>query len=118
MITVDNLTLQYGGTPLFSHADLKFTAGNCYGIIGANGAGKSTFLQILSGELEPTAGSVEIKPGVRMSVLKQDQNMYDEYPVLTAVIMCLCVFAPQGHSFWTRNLFPEVKNYAKRSNSQ
>ena len=87
MITVDNLTLQYGGTPLFSHADLKFTAGNCYGIIGANGAGKSTFLQILSGELEPTAGSVEIKPGVRMSVLKQNQNMYDEYPVLTAVIM-------------------------------
>lgn len=87
MITVENLTLQYSGTPLFSHADLKFIAGNCYGIIGANGAGKSTFLQILSGELEPTAGSVTIQPGVRMSVLKQNQNMYDEYPVITAVIM-------------------------------
>lgn len=87
MITVNNLSLQYGGTPLFSRVDLQFTAGNCYGIIGANGAGKSTFLKILSGELEPTSGSVDIKPNVRMSVLKQDQNMYDSYSVLETVIM-------------------------------
>ena len=87
MITVNNLNLQFGGSVLFSHVDLKFTPGNCYGIIGANGAGKSTFLKILSGELEPTGGIVEIKPGVRMSVLKQDQFMYDEYSVLETVIM-------------------------------
>jgi ATPase subunit of ABC transporter with duplicated ATPase domains len=87
MITVNNLSLQYGGSVLFSRVDLQFTAGNCYGVIGANGAGKSTFLKILSGELEHTSGSVDIKPGVRMSVLKQDQNMYDEYSVMETVIM-------------------------------
>jgi ATPase subunit of ABC transporter with duplicated ATPase domains len=87
MITVNNLSLQYGGSVLFSHVDLQFTAGNCYGIIGANGAGKSTFLKILSGEIDSTGGSVDIKPGVRMSVLKQDQNMYDEYSVIETVIM-------------------------------
>jgi ATPase subunit of ABC transporter with duplicated ATPase domains len=87
MITVSNLSLQYGGTPLFSHVDLQFTAGNCYGVIGANGSGKSTFLKILAGELEPTTGSVEIKKDVRMSVLKQDQNMYDDYKVIETVIM-------------------------------
>ena len=87
MITVNNLSLQYSGTALFSRVDLKFTAGNCYGIIGANGAGKSTFLKILSGELEPTTGSVEIKAGVRMSILKQNQNMYDAYSVINTVIM-------------------------------
>ena len=87
MITVNNLSLQYGGTPLFSHVDLQFTAGNCYGIIGANGAGKSTFLKILSGTIEPTSGSVDIKPNVRMSVLKQDQNMYDNFSVMETVIM-------------------------------
>ena len=87
MITVTNLSLNYSGTPLFQNVDLQFTAGNCYGVIGANGAGKSTFLKILSGELEQTSGTVDIKPGVRMSVLKQDQFMYDEYPVLQTVIM-------------------------------
>ena len=87
MITVTNLSLNYSGTPLFQNVDLQFTAGNCYGVIGANGAGKSTFLKILSGELEQTSGTVSIKPGVRMSVLKQDQFMYDEYPVLQTVIM-------------------------------
>ena len=87
MITVNNLSLQYGGSVLFSHVDLQFTAGNCYGIIGANGAGKSTFLKILSGELDSTSGSVAIKPGVRMSVLKQNQNMYDEHTVIDTVIM-------------------------------
>ena len=87
MITVNNLSLQYGGTTLFSRVDLQFTAGNCYGVIGANGAGKSTFLKILSGELEPSSGSVDIKQGVRMSVLKQDQNMYDGHGVIETVIM-------------------------------
>jgi len=87
MITVNNLSLQFGGTILFSRVDLSFTAGNCYGVIGANGSGKSTFLKILAGELEHSTGSVEIKPNVRMSVLKQDQNMYDEYSVIETVIM-------------------------------
>lgn len=87
MITVSDLSLNYSGTPLFSHVDLQFTRGNCYGVIGANGAGKSTFLKILSGELDSTSGSVTIQPNVRMSVLKQDQNRYDEYTVLTAVVM-------------------------------
>ncbi|MDR0861367.1 MAG: ATP-binding cassette domain-containing protein [Oscillospiraceae bacterium] len=87
MITVNNLSLQYGGTTLFSHVDLQFLGGNCYGVIGANGAGKSTFLKILAGEIDYTSGSVEIKKDVRMSVLKQDQNMYDDSPVLQTVIM-------------------------------
>ena len=87
MITVSNVSLTFGGQKLFSGADLKFLPGNCYGIIGANGAGKSTFLKILSGELEPTTGSVSIPPTERMSTLKQDQFMYDEYPVMDTVIM-------------------------------
>ena len=87
MITVSNLSLQFGGQALFSHVDLQFTAGNCYGIIGANGAGKSTFLKILSGELEPSSGEVVIDKKRRMSVLKQDQFQYDEYSVMDTVIM-------------------------------
>lgn len=87
MITVNDLSLQFGGTTLFSKVDLAFVAGNCYGIIGANGSGKSSFLKILSGELERSSGSVEIKPNLRMSVLKQDQNMYDEFTVIETVIM-------------------------------
>ena len=87
MITVENLTMQFGGSVLFSKVDLQFTAGNCYGIIGANGAGKSTFIKILSGELEPTSGGVHIDPKMRMSVLKQNQFMYDEYTVMDTVIM-------------------------------
>ena len=87
MITVNNLSLQFGGVTLFSRVDLQFTSGNCYGVIGANGSGKSTFLRILADEQEYTTGSVEIKPGLRMSVLKQDQSMYDEYPVVETVIM-------------------------------
>ena len=81
MITVSDLGLQYSGQPLFSHVDLQFTKGNCYGIIGANGAGKSTFLKILSGDLESTSGEVSILPNTRMSVLKQDQNAYDAFTV-------------------------------------
>ena len=72
MITVNNLSFQFGGQLLFKDVDLKFTPGNCYGIIGANGAGKSTFLRILCGELEPTKGEVVIPPTLRMSVLKQN----------------------------------------------
>ena len=87
MITVTDLSLNYSGTPLFSHVDLQFLRGNCYGIIGANGAGKSTFLKILSGELDSTSGQVSILPNVRMSVLKQDQNAYDAYNVMDTVIM-------------------------------
>ena len=87
MITVNNLSFNFGGQLLFKDVDLKFTPGNCYGIIGANGAGKSTFLRILCGELEPTKGEVSIPDTVRMSVLKQNHFAYDEYSVLDAIIM-------------------------------
>ena len=87
MITVSDVALQFGGSFLFQHVDLQFTAGNCYGVIGANGAGKSSFLKLLSGELETTKGTISIKPGLRMSVLKQDQFAYDAYSILDTVIM-------------------------------
>ena len=87
MITVENLSLQFGGQKLFDRVDLQFVAGNCYGIIGANGAGKSTFLKILSGELDSYDGKVNIDKKRRMSVLNQNQNMYDEYSVMDTVIL-------------------------------
>ena len=87
MITVNDVSLNYSGQTLFKHVDLKFTPGNCYGIIGANGAGKTTFLRILSGDLEPTTGEVVISKDQRMSVLKQDHFQYDQYTVLDTVIM-------------------------------
>lgn len=87
MLSVNDLSMQFGSDVLFSRVELQFTAGNCYGIIGANGAGKSTFIKILSGELEPTSGTVELEPKRRMSVLKQNQNMYDAYSVMDTVIM-------------------------------
>ena len=87
MITVNNVSLSFDGTTLFSDVNLKFTPGNCYGIIGANGAGKSTFLKILSGVKEPTTGEIIIPANVRMSVLKQDHNAYDEHTVMDTVIM-------------------------------
>ncbi|MBQ1217983.1 MAG: ATP-binding cassette domain-containing protein, partial [Clostridia bacterium] len=87
MINVNDLSFNFGGQLLFKHVDLQFTSGNCYGVIGANGAGKSTFLRILCGELEPTGGSVSIAPDTRMSVLKQDHFAYDAYTVLDTVIM-------------------------------
>lgn len=86
MISVNNVTLQFGGRVLFENVNLKFTKGNCYGIIGANGAGKSTFLRILSGELEPNKGDVTIDKNERMSVLMQNQNAYDAYSVRETVM--------------------------------
>jgi ATPase subunit of ABC transporter with duplicated ATPase domains len=89
MISARNITLSFGKRVLFDEVNISFTKGNCYGIIGANGAGKSTFLKILSGEIEPTKGSVEITPGERMSFLKQNQFEFDEQTVLNTVM--------QGH---------------------
>ena len=87
MLIVDNVSLHFGASKLFSDVNLTFTPGNCYGIIGANGAGKSTFLRILSGELEPTGGHVYLDEKFRMSVLKQDQNQYDNCEVIQTVLM-------------------------------
>ena len=87
MISVQNVSLRYGKRVLFDDVTIKFTSGNCYGVIGANGAGKSTFLKILSGEIEPQTGTVTMTPGERMSVLSQNQFAYDDYPVLQTVIM-------------------------------
>ena len=87
MIATQNISLSYSGRPLFKNVNIKFTAGNCYGIIGANGTGKSTFLKVLSGELEPTTGEVVITPGERMAVLRQNHFEFDSYEVLQTVIM-------------------------------
>lgn len=87
MISVNNVTLSFGKRVLFDEVNINFTKGNCYGVIGANGAGKSTFLKILSGEIEPSKGSVEIGKGERMSFLRQNQFEFDEYTVLNTVIM-------------------------------
>ena len=87
MISTSNVTLRVGKKALFEDVNIKFTEGNCYGLIGANGAGKSTFLKILSGQLEPTNGEVIITPGERLSFLQQDHFKYDEYPVLDTVMM-------------------------------
>ena len=87
MISANNVTLRLGKKALFEDVNIKFTAGNCYGMIGANGAGKSTFLKILSGQIEPTSGEVVISPGERLSFLQQDHFKYDDYLVLDTVIM-------------------------------
>jgi ATPase subunit of ABC transporter with duplicated ATPase domains len=87
MISASNVSLQYGKRVLFDEVNVNFTAGNCYGIIGANGAGKTTFMKILSGEIEPTKGRVNILPGMRMSVLKQNHFEYNDYTVLDTVVM-------------------------------
>ncbi len=87
MINVNNVSLRFGKRILFEDVNIKFTEGNCYGIIGANGAGKSTFIKILSGEIDPTSGKVDISKGMRMSVLKQDHHKYNETPVLQTVMM-------------------------------
>ncbi len=87
MLSVSNLSVQFGKRILFDEVNTTFTQGNCYGIIGANGAGKSTFLKILAGDIDPTSGHVNLEPGKRMSVLNQNHNMFDEYTVLETVMM-------------------------------
>ena len=87
MLSVSNLSIQFGKRILFEEVNVTFTTGNCYGIIGANGAGKSTFLKVLSGQLDPNAGHVHLEPGKRMSVLEQNHFAYDEHQVLQSVIM-------------------------------
>lgn len=86
MITTQNISLRYGKRVIFEDVDIRFTKGNCYGIIGANGAGKTTFLKILAGEIDPLTGNVEITPGMRMAVLKQNHFAYDDWQVLNTVI--------------------------------
>lgn len=86
MLSVSNLSVQFGKRVLFDEVNTTFTNGNCYGIIGANGAGKSTFLKILAGKMDPTSGHVHLEPGKRMSVLEQNHNLYDDYPVLETVL--------------------------------
>jgi ATPase subunit of ABC transporter with duplicated ATPase domains len=105
MITVSGLDLQFGKRILFQDVNLKFTPGNCYGIIGANGAGKSTFLKIISGELDPTRGTVSLAPGERLSVLSQDHFAFDEYTVLDTVLM--------GHSTLWQVMSEKNAIYAK-----
>lgn len=87
MISTSNLSVRFGEEPLFEDVNVKFTAGNCYGLIGANGSGKSTFLKVLSGELEPTSGEIHIQKGQRLAVLKQNHFEFDEYSVIDTVIM-------------------------------
>ncbi|WP_107822731.1 ABC-F family ATP-binding cassette domain-containing protein [Mangrovibacterium marinum] len=105
MITVSNLAIQFSKKPLFADVNLKFTPGNCYGVIGANGAGKSTFLRLISGELEPTRGSVTMGSGERLSVLKQDHHAYDQFTVLDTVLM--------GHKELWRIMKEKETLYAK-----
>ena len=87
MLSVSNLSIQFGKRVLFDDVNTTFNNGNCYGIIGANGSGKSTFLKILAGKMEPTSGNVFLEPGKRMSILEQDHTIFDERTVLETVIM-------------------------------
>jgi len=87
MLTVSNLSVQFGKRILFDEVNTTFVHGNFYGVIGANGAGKSTFLKILAGDIDPTSGRVILEPGKRMSVLNQNHNMFDEHTVLETVMM-------------------------------
>src|SRR6476659_7164218 len=110
MISAKNVTLAYGKRVLFDEVNLNFIKGNCYGIIGANGAGKSTFLKILSGEIEPNKGTVEITPGERMAVLKQNHFEYDDCSVLNTVLM--------GHKHLWEIMHEREKIYAKADFSE
>ncbi|MFT7214729.1 MAG: ATPase subunit of ABC transporter with duplicated ATPase domains, partial [Granulosicoccus sp.] len=87
VISTANLTIQFGAKPLFDNVSIKFDEGNHYGLIGANGSGKSTFMKILSGDLEPSSGTVNLLPGVRMATLQQNQFGFEEFTVLDTVIM-------------------------------
>lgn len=110
MIEAQNVSLQYGKRILFDDVNIKFTGDNCYGIIGANGAGKSTFLKILAGEIDPNSGKVNIEPGKRMAVLSQNHFAFDEYPVLDTVIM--------GHASLWKILKEKDALYAKEDFSE
>jgi len=105
MITVADLKIQFGKRILFQEVNLKFTAGNCYGVIGANGAGKSTLLKAISGEIDYTSGNIFMEPGERLSVLSQDHFAFDEYTVLTAVM--------KGHSLLWQIMEEKDALYAK-----
>lgn len=110
MISANNISLQYGGRVLFQNVNIKFTPGNCYGLIGANGAGKSTFLKILSGELEPNKGEVVTNPGERISVLKQDHFKYDDCEVLRTVMLGneeLCRIMDEKEALYAKEDFSE-----------
>ncbi|NBW38710.1 MAG: ATP-binding cassette domain-containing protein, partial [Cytophagia bacterium] len=87
MIAANNVSLQFGKRVLFDEVNIKFTAGNCYGVIGANGAGKSTFLKILAGDIDPTRGNISIDAGKRMAVLRQNHYEFDNVPVIDTVMM-------------------------------
>ncbi len=110
MITVNNITLAYGKRILFDEVNINFTKGNCYGIIGANGAGKSTFMKIVSGEIEPNKGTVDISPGERMAVLNQNQFAFDDYTVLNTVLM--------GHSKLWKIMHERDAIYSKEDFSE
>ena len=110
MITVSNLSIQFGKRVLFNDVNMKFTSGNCYGIIGANGAGKSTFLKMLYGEVDSTSGSVSFGTGERLSVLKQEHNAFDEFTVLDTVLM--------GHDEMWRIMKEKEELYAKADFSE
>ncbi len=105
MITISNLRIQFGSKNLFQDVNMKFTAGNCYGVIGANGAGKSTLLKIISGELDPTAGHVSLGPGERLSVLSQNHNAFDEFSVIDTVM--------KGHTRLWDLMYEKDALYAK-----
>ena len=105
MLVVSNVSMQFGGRVLYKDVNLSFTQGNCYGVIGANGAGKSTFLKIISNELEPTSGSVTLTENERMSILKQNQNEYDDFTLVDTVI--------QGHSRLVEIMKEKDELYAK-----
>ena len=110
MLSTSNIGLQYGGRTLFEHVSLSFSQGNCYGIIGANGAGKSTFLKILSGEIEPNKGEVIVTPGERMSVLKQDHFEFDECDVIRTVLLGnkkLCDIMDAKEELYSKEEFTE-----------
>lgn len=110
MLEVSNVSMQFGGRVLFKDVNINFQKDNCYGIIGANGAGKSTFLKIISGELEPTSGSVTLTEHERMSILKQNQNAYDEFTLVDAVI--------QGHPRLIEIMKQKDELYAKTDFSE
>ena len=110
MITASNITLQFGERVLFKDVNIKFTPGNCYGVIGANGAGKSTFLRILSGEIDPDEGEIIVSPGERVAVLRQDQFQFEELSVVNTIIL--------GHEQLYRTMVEKDEIYAKSDFSE